>query len=209
VFGCGQWLASHKGCTVATVFAGEPEAADALTEWDERSGFSDAAQALLVRRREDQLALGVLDAKPVWLGFADHQYGQAVEVGSIAEELERLLARGSPSRLIFPLGLFHSDHLLTFYAAMLVWRRHPHVEVLAYEDALYRCIPGLLQQKLMSLAQSGICATPYCAPLNAHAAMLKQTAVQHYASQLNAFGPKGVDDLVRPERLWLLQETPA
>lgn len=209
VFGCGQWLATQPGCKVVTVFAGTPRGNPNLTDWDARCGFESAAQALVSRRREDELALDALQAEPIWLDFPDHQYGEVVNVHDIADELAQCVARELPTRLVFPLGLFHSDHLLASDAALLVWRQHAEIKAFAYEDALYRSMPGLLQQRLMSMAQSGIEATPVYWFQDLDTAAIKQVAVQQYASQLKAFGPNGVKDTLRPERFWQLQEIPA
>jgi LmbE family N-acetylglucosaminyl deacetylase len=71
VFGCGALLAGHPGARVVTVFAGLPRDAARSTEWDTRSGFADAREAVAQRRREDRRGLALLKAEPLWLDFAD------------------------------------------------------------------------------------------------------------------------------------------
>ena len=92
---------------------------------------------------------------------------------------------------------------------MAAWRRHPRPALL-YEDALYRGIPGLLQQRLAELLQQRLQLTP-AKEKPVEAAALKARAVQCYASQLRAFGPGGHDDTARPERRWRfeIQDTQA
>lgn len=209
VFGCGDWLADHPGAVAATVFAGVPPAAGTCTrtctEWDARCGFTSAAEALAERRAEDARALHIVGARPVWLDFLDSQYGRSPPVGDVARALGALIDELRIGRLVFPLGLFHSDHLLTHQACLQAWQaRQDTLQALAYEDGLYRNAPGALQRRLAGLLAEGIAATPVKrAPPRDPAR--KAQAVQAYRSQLRAFGPGGYDDTARPERLWRLQ----
>jgi LmbE family N-acetylglucosaminyl deacetylase len=116
VFGCGALLAAHPGSRVVTVFAGLPRERGQRTEWDERSGFADAEQAVTQRRREDRRALALLKAHGLWLDFADAQYGASPGVDEVAAVLRELLRPLAPATLLYPLGLFHSDHLLVHAA---------------------------------------------------------------------------------------------
>lgn len=202
VFGCGALLADTPGSTVITVLAGAP-AQPLRTDWDRRCGFADARQAIAARRAEDAAALRRLRARPLWLDFLDSQYGDVAQPAAIVAALARHLAALAPQRVLIPLGLFHSDHRLVHAAAWQLHRPRGPGELLAYEDAIYRALPGLLQQRLAELAAGGISATP--APLQAHDAdRLKPDAVAAYASQLRALGPERCADLARPERYWSL-----
>ena len=216
VFGCGRWLAAHPGSTVLTVFAGAPDAAHALTDWDARSGFASGAEAVRLRREEDRRALEMLGATPCWLDFADSQYGRSPSVDALAEALGRELRARRPAVVLYPLGLFHSDHLLVHDACRMALQAAGGVDSAAYEDALYRGMRGMLQQRLAALVAEGVAATPV--ELDAlpaagsgrpsdpvHAARLKADAVAAYASQLRAFGAGGHADLERPERGWRLE----
>ena len=215
VFGCGCWLAMHPGSTVLTGFAGAPRDAARRTEWDARCGFESAAQALTVRREEDRRALGILRSSPRWLAFADSQYGETPTAATLADALGEVLRAQRPTRVLYPLGLFHSDHRLVHEACRLALGTCAGVEALAYEDALYRGMRGVLQQRLAELAREGWVATPVeldaFAPASpacvdpAGAAALKARAISAYASQLRAFGPGGTRDLERPERGWRLE----
>ena len=214
VFGCGRWLAMHPGSSVLTVFAGAPRDAARCTEWDAQCGFESAEQALAVRREEDRRALGMLRAIPRWLPFVDSQYGETPPLAALADALAEVLRGQRPTRVLYPLGLFHSDHRLVHEACRLALVACEGIEALAYEDALYRGMRGLLQQRLAELAREGWIATPVelDAPAStsaasvgpARAAVLKGRAVRAYASQLRAFGPGGTRDLERPERAWRL-----
>jgi LmbE family N-acetylglucosaminyl deacetylase len=209
VFSCGQLLASHAGSTVISVFAGIPGNSSQLTEWDARCGFCNAREAVLTRRLEDERALSVLHARPVWLEFVDSQYGQTPSVRQVGSALRRLLLGLAPTEIVFPLGLFHSDHLLAHEATVEALRGVQGVTAAVYEDALYRGMKGILQQRLATLARADVAATP-CATLSAprsdsaDGAPEKLRAVHAYMSQLRAFGSKGVKDLWQPERFWRL-----
>jgi len=223
VFSCGRWLAGHPGSTVLTVFAGAPGAESALTDWDARCGFASGTEAVRLRREEDRRALELLQASPCWLEFTDSQYGPSPSVDAVADALRRELDARRPAVVLYPLGLFHSDHRLVHEACRAALGGTAGIEAAAYEDALYRGMRGMLQQRLAALAAAGIAATPVeldalptsspRAPIDAAgaaqdaagAARLKAGAVDAYASQLRAFGAGGHADLERPERGWRLE----
>ncbi|WP_244817230.1 PIG-L deacetylase family protein [Caballeronia sp. Lep1P3] len=215
VFGCGASLAGNAGTLVCTVFTGCP-AADVATDWDAHCGFANARQAMSARIEEDRRALGVLGATPLYLDFLDSQYVPHAPDASkptpekIARALLDAIDEHRPDALMIPLGLFHSDHALVHEAACEAWLRHPELSCIGYEESLYRCMRGLLQERLKDLSARGIDATPLNARPPAHADAerrdaLKRRAVNAYESQLKAFGPDGYDDVFLPERFWTLQ----
>jgi LmbE family N-acetylglucosaminyl deacetylase len=202
VFGAGELIAAHPGAVVITAFAGVPPE-DALTGWDRDCGFSGSRQAIFARRREDADALELLGAEPRWLPFCDAQYGASPEQSALRASLAREVERHEPDLVAFPLGLFHSDHQLVSRAALelldskRIW--------LAYEDALYRRIPGAVEERLAELTRSGLKAGEMA--LSAKSPALKQRAVRCYASQLRGIatpGRPGHEDLAAPERYWRL-----
>jgi LmbE family N-acetylglucosaminyl deacetylase len=210
VFSCGHLLGASSGHQVITVCAGLPQDTAQRTDWDARCGFVNAEQAVLRRRDEDRLALRLLGAEPVWLPFTDSQYGQVVTEQDVCAALMPWLAqarrRQPDEEVLFPLGLFHSDHLLTHEASLrAVAALQPTPRLLAYEDAIYRDKPGLLQARLSVLASEGFRATPFL--LNTHVIdpSRKAVAVSAYRSQLEALGPLVMDRLAQAERIWLLE----
>jgi LmbE family N-acetylglucosaminyl deacetylase len=204
VLSCGQLLASHPGSTVITVFAGTPQDGQQATDWDGRCGFRNAAEAMQARRREDETALALLGARPHWLGFCDSQYGITPRLDDLSDALQAALLDLLPDVVLYPLGLFHSDHLLVHDAATAALAALTGALAFAYEDVPYRGRRSELQQRLAALASGGICATP--ARLHADGSdALKARAVQAYASQLHAFGAHGLDDAAMPERCWRLE----
>jgi LmbE family N-acetylglucosaminyl deacetylase len=60
---------------VVTVFAYDPAHSGPAQTWDAACGFTSAEEAAQVRREEDARACEVLGAEPVWLPFADVEYG--------------------------------------------------------------------------------------------------------------------------------------
>lgn len=211
VFSCGAALAAHPGSTVVTVFAGLPVNATVRTDWDARCGFDDAALATQARRSEDTAALALLAAEPRWLGFVDGQYGEGSDEAAVAAALRHAVLALDDRVIAYPLGLFHADHRLVHRAARAALDGLD-LDAFAYEDAIYRAMPGLLDARLAELAAAGVAAEP--ANLGAGTALgtpaedrhadAKARAVRCYASQLPALGADGMADAARPERCWRL-----
>lgn len=201
VLSCGEWIAAHAGCTVVTVFAGRPVDGQRSTEWDRRCGFANAADAVASRRHEDRVALSLLGATPLWLGFADRQYDEPADDATVVAALVEVLRVRPQEPVLLPLGLFHSDHHQTHRAARVALRRVPRDEAYLYEDALYRRQPGLLHERLAALRDAGVLLTP--APQRIPPAPdRKEQAVRAYASQQRALDAGGLSDTSLPERCW-------
>jgi LmbE family N-acetylglucosaminyl deacetylase len=160
VFSCGELLASHPHSVMVTVFAGIPSGASPLPPWDAACGFSSVSEAMATRRVEDRAALALLHTEPCWLDFTDSQYRFSHDTSEIADAVHDVIAVFRPDALVIPFGLFHSDHALVHDAALQLLRNDTAREWYAYEDALYRTLPGLLQRRLCDLASHGISATP-------------------------------------------------
>ena len=205
VFACGDLLASHPGSTVVTVFAGIPDEATMLTEWDATCGYLNARQAVLSRRREDETALHMLAARPVWLSFCDAQYARCCRILDVSRRLRGVLKDTTCDTVLFPLGLFHSDHELAHRAALLLMHDARPLRWLCYEDTFYRCIPGLVQQRVAQLTEAYEVAAPVLNASGLTAA--KRRAIHCYRSQLRGLssaGRPGHLDAFKPERYWPL-----
>jgi LmbE family N-acetylglucosaminyl deacetylase len=206
VLGCGAWIAAHGGARVLTLFAGAPpgEAGARATEWDAACGFDSAAQAIAARRAEDRAALALLGAEPEWLEWCDDQYRVPAPADALTADLRRALERHDPQTVLVPLGLFHRDHERAHDAALPLLAEQGGRAWYAYEDALYRALPGLVQRRLAALARSRVTATP---ERPAAAAGAKRRALACYASQLRGLatpGRPGHADALATERLWRL-----
>lgn len=206
VLSCGQLLAGNPGAVVITVFAGRPPPSYGLTEWDRSAGFSPGEDTVGLRRREDEAALAVLRAVPVWLDFSDSQYPVVHDTDVLADALEEHLLSLRARRVMVPLGLFHDDHRQASDAGLRVARRRPELSWWAYEDALYRTIPGLVQERLGALNEAQL--RPTLDDVGADGFLTdKERAVERYPSQLRALatpGRLGHADAFAPERYWRL-----
>ncbi len=208
VFSCALMLAGHPESVVCTVLAGTPEA-PLRRRWDLDSGFADSSAALRARLREDDEALRLLAASPLRLPFLDGQYGDPPPVSRIAAALADELKRHPGLPLLIPMGLWHSDHVVISDACCEMLGLLERAECLIYEDALYRTIPGAIQQRRNQLASRGFDLTPFASgdlePLRrAGAEAIKRRSVCAYRSQLRALGDPYPDDLAEPERYWQL-----
>ncbi|WP_427312649.1 PIG-L deacetylase family protein [Cupriavidus sp. H39] len=213
VFSCGGLIAAARAARVVTVFAGVPPADLPAPDWDQAAGFASAEQAVLSRRREDNHALTMLGAHAVWLEFWDSQYGRRYTPQQLADALHTVLLTQTEGVVVAPLGLFHSDHALVHDACRLLmlatpaygpaWSPPP-VQWLYYEDAIYRRMPGLLQQRLAQCRDSGLRATPLNLPVTQYLTQ-KSYALNAYQSQLQLFSEDKLCDLCAPERYWMLQ----
>ncbi|HET9662899.1 MAG TPA: PIG-L family deacetylase [Burkholderiales bacterium] len=204
-FACGDLLAAHPGSTVVTVFAGIPEGFSDLTEWDAVCGFVSARDAVLARRREDETALSVLGAQPRWLPFRDAQYGEAARSIDITRALRGIVKEVRCDTVLFPLGLFHSDHELTHSASLALLHERLPLRWICYEDTFYRCIPGLVQRRIERLSRGHHLAGPVANSKGLTSA--KRQAVYCYASQLRGLssaGKPGHLDALTVERYWPL-----
>jgi LmbE family N-acetylglucosaminyl deacetylase len=207
VFACGETIATCPGAVVATVFAGRPGTRVPQTEWDRLSGFKSHDDVMGARREEDRTALERLGAIPVWMNFLDAQYGDNYAVETIAEAMTEVVQRMRPRCVLFPLGLFHSDHALTHRAALTMVVTHNDVKWQVYEDALYRCIPGLVQRRVAELRNEGYALSRINRGATFDALAPKRSAVECYVSQIRALatdGRPGHVDAYAPERFWAL-----
>jgi LmbE family N-acetylglucosaminyl deacetylase len=210
VFSCGAWIASHSDAVVCTEFAGYPNG-HVTTNWDRQCGFTDARHAMRERIAEDDRALNTLGVASERLDFLDAQYvpyGEPPTADAIERALCTIIRSRRPTTLAIPLGLYHSDHVLVHGACRNGWLSAPRLECIAYEDALYRRMDGLVHQRLADLLAHGIALTP-AVNISSQArderhTLRKREAVHAYKSQLNAFGPHGYDDVLSDERYWRL-----
>lgn len=206
VFACGSLLQTYSGSTVVTVCAGGPPPDGTLTEWDRSSGFQPGDDVMKLRRDEDAHALSSLGASALWLPFYDDQYQCPVSRSDLARALSVVVETVAPHCLFVPFGLFHSDHRLTSDACLLLREEHRGLAWYFYEDALYRCIPEILSERLAHLRIRGIQARRVnLGPLSVDR---KWAAVHSYASQLLALttpGRPGYEDVFLPERYWMIQ----
>ncbi len=207
VFGCATLLATWPDTAVCTVFAAAPEH-DLQTHIDRQLGFAGAWQALHERTLEDDHALARFDAIPIRLPFRDREYLDPPSVDTLASALEDAIYSSTANTLVMPLGLFDPDHALVFDACCEILPRLGHLAWFGYEEAFYRQLPGLVQARLVDLAERGIVATPAVPDTHhsldpARQRLIKHDAVCAYTSRLHGSEAHSAD-LLAPERYWRL-----
>jgi LmbE family N-acetylglucosaminyl deacetylase len=208
VFSCGMLLASRPGSIVCTVFCGEPDPPQ-YTPWDRSAGHRDSSDALRARVAEDEHALAVLRARGVRLPFLDSQYGATPTVETLGRALTHAWREAGLPRLVVPLGLYHSDHILVGDACRALVLAQRLSDAIVYEDALYRTIRGVTGRRYEALARQGFTFAPLDAQANASlrapgSANAKWRAAHAYRSQLRALSDAHPYDLVEPERYRLI-----
>lgn len=215
VFSCGMLLASHPGSVVCTVFCGAP-APPQRTAWDASAGHHDSSGALRARIGEDEQALALVQAHPVRLSFLDSQYGSTPTLDELTRALAHAWRRGGSNRLVAPLGLYHSDHVLVGEACRSLIRQQRMRDAILYEDALYRTIRGAARQQYDKLRREGYAFSALdthprapLQPLRTRGSEnAKWRAVHAYRSQLRALADAHPSDLVEPERYVVIDRTP-
>jgi LmbE family N-acetylglucosaminyl deacetylase len=218
--GAAHLLTSYPGSTVITVLGGRPPSyPDEVTPWDAAGGFATGDDVVAARQDEDRTAVASMGATPVWLDFPDHQYLTAEQRPTperVAPVLRQALTDLEPSAVFLPMGLANPDHVLTHDAGLLA--RAAMIEDgvalqwMAYEDAGYKHLPGLLAWRISKLFRSGLWPTPAVVPVEPDMAA-KRTAIGHYTSQV---APLERDHLLSerldanvPEPYWRLDLPPA
>ena len=213
--GAGHLLLAHPGSTVVTVFGGPPARyPDPPSEWDALGGFRSGDDVVALRREEDAAALAVLDARPHWLEFVDHQYLTPEERSApaeIATAIAAVVDEVQPTAVVTPMGIANPDHVATHDAALLVAATRTDLAWFAYEDAGYQHIPGMLAWRVSKLFQSDFWPTPMIVPtVQDHTR--KRAAIECYRSQLaplyadHALAER-IDGSV-PEQFWMLAPPP-
>jgi LmbE family N-acetylglucosaminyl deacetylase len=202
ILSAGQVMASRSEMTVTTVFSGVPQDCTMLTTYDANCGFASAVEAIAARRAEDRAALQILDADPVWLDFADHQYGEPADDADIADQLAAVAAFASPTLLIGPLGLAHPDHHTTrrAYQALVATTG---IEAWIYEDLPSRVLwPEEVPVALDWWREMG--HKPELGFVGSGSLERKEAALSCYRSQLWALNGLSEHACLVPERLWRL-----
>jgi LmbE family N-acetylglucosaminyl deacetylase len=215
VLGAAHLLSTYAGSAVVTVFGGWPPAyPPEPTPWDAAGGFLAGDDVVAARRREDDAALALLDATPVRLDFADHQYLSPAERPSpeqVAPALEQALLGLAPTAVFLPMGLANPDHVVTHEAGLRVRDTHQELAWFCYEDHGYKHLPGLLAWRVAKLLRSGPWPTPAVVPVHPDMAV-KRRAIACYRSQV---APLEADHVLAerldanvPEQFWRLAPPP-
>jgi LmbE family N-acetylglucosaminyl deacetylase len=192
VLGCADLVAAHPGAAVITVTAGRPAPIPA-TEWGQRQA-------------EDEAALRMLGARPVWLGFLERQYGEPPSRRGVVDALDEVIRNTGATLVVSPLGLSNDDHVLTAAASFEVARRRPGMRWLVYEDAIYRMTDGTTLEALARHRDAGFLLEEAVRDFPP-AGNKKRAAIDCYPTQLKALGDRWLDAL-QPERYWSVVARP-
>ena len=205
VFACGEWIASSASPLVVTIFAGFPPAGAPLTPWDRECGFGEGDDVIALRRHEDRAALDSLGAAAIQLDFRDDQYGEPRTPRVIAGALAEIVVPEARSAVQGPLGLFQSDQRRSSDASLALFDRFATRAWHVYEDAIYRCIPGAVDERTRVLAERRFVFERRSPAMARDAAARKRHAVGCYLSQLRALCTRNAHgDVLAPERHWAL-----
>jgi LmbE family N-acetylglucosaminyl deacetylase len=103
------------------------------------------------------------------------------------------------------MGLSHHDHQLTHQACLPLLRQHlsPR-QWLVYEEALYRQMPGTVDERLQSYRTAGLRPHSVDLPVSGDLGR-KCAAVSCYPTQLRAFSQQGHDAVFEPEKFWSVE----
>ena len=213
--GAAHLLFAHPGSVVVTVFGGPPdEYPDPPSEWDALGGFQAGDDVVALRRDEDDAAMKVLDARPVWLDFVDYQYLQPEQRPTneqVASEIARVVDEEQPTAVFLPMGIANPDHVSTHEGGVLVAAERDDVAWFCYEDSGYKHIPGMLAWRVSKLFRSDLWPTPMIVPTVVDHER-KRAAVECYVSQLAPLNrDHALDSRIGgsvPEQYWRLAPPP-
>lgn len=161
-FSCSALLERGQSAEILTVFDGEPEPPRA-GEWDLKTGFTDSARSMAVRREENRAAFGDTPHILAGLGLLDLQYSghdrPASDRRRIEDAIGEWIGRTRRGMIAAPAGagrrrgrlrtrledrfgeyggpLQHPDHLLVRDAALAVAGRSSTIDLLLYEELPY------------------------------------------------------------------------
>jgi LmbE family N-acetylglucosaminyl deacetylase len=220
LLGAAHLLATYPGSTVITVLGGRPPSYPVeVTDWDACGGFMAGDDVVAARRQEDAAATAFLEAAPVWLDFADHQYLAKEErprATDVAPALASAIAAARPTAVFLPMGLANPDHVLTHDAGLRVRSELGDGEAapawFCYEDHGYKHIPGILAWRVATLFKAGLWPTPAVVPVEPDMDR-KRAAIAFYKSQI---APLERDHVLSerlaanvPEQYWRIAPPPA
>ncbi len=157
---------------------------------------------MTVRQQEDRDALAALAAYPVHLPFLAGGYEAAPALGDVAELLAQHLDALAPRSVLFPLGIFHSDHIATHDATIRLVRDRPQIRWCVYEELPYRYEhPKLADRQKRVLLDEDFGLRDITLPRDP-SKVAKLRIIRCYRSQLKALGWNRVITALREERYW-------
>ncbi len=205
VLSCSQLLSAHPGSTVITVFAGRPP--DGRRSWWDKKCFSPGQDPMTIRQQEDLEALKALAASPIQLPFCNAAYGTSYSIEEIAAVLAQYLDALNPESVLFPLGIFHPDHIATHKVAVRLIADRPHIRWIIYEELPYRLhFREFREAQRRELHHEGFQLSNLTLPSNP-SKRAKLRSIRRYRSQLRGLGWNKILQALGHERYWKLSAT--
>jgi LmbE family N-acetylglucosaminyl deacetylase len=224
VMSCGQLLSANPGALIVTAFSAGPRPVIPVPDWDRGCGFVDGDDVMARRREEDDSAAAELRATTAQLGLWDLQYRfgpygfSGDDRGDLAEGISAFesIVRREHHRVWFvPVGLRHTDHILTSEIALMTaqqvggqWALYSE---LPYRLELYARLEGLslswTAQREQEVLTQWSSIRPEVAQVLAPSGLEqnKSRAIDHYKSQLRLLNGELVDQSrTAAERCWRL-----
>ncbi|MGH9080030.1 MAG: PIG-L deacetylase family protein [Acidimicrobiales bacterium] len=187
ILGTSHLLMRHPSSTVITVFGGRPARyPEQPGPWDSAGGFVSGDDVVAARQEEDRRAMEVVEARPVWLDFVEHQYLEPADrpaAEDIVPALASAVTAAGATAVFLPMGLANPDHGTAHDAGLLARELLSGLAWFCYEDAGYSQLPGLLAWRVSKLFRSGLWPTPALVPQVTDAER-KRRAIWCYASQI-------------------------
>lgn len=202
VLSCARVLAAHPGSVVLTVLAGGRVDWSDVTEWDRLSGFRAGEDVVAARRIEDEKALARLGAFPRWLEWPQGTYAAGpLDRSAVVDDIAAAIEDVDPAMVALPLGVYHSDHLLTHDLGREASRRAPTRKWLVYADQPYALDKPEEAASRLDDVRGDVRLTPTRLP--SASPLRKWRALARYRSQRRSLGRQ----LIRrcawaPEQYW-------
>jgi LmbE family N-acetylglucosaminyl deacetylase len=170
-----------------TVFGGNPASELPAGGWDGVGGFRTEGEASAARRREDEVACGIVGAEPVWLPFSEADYREGMDEAGIVEALVSELG-GADAILAPGFPLMNPDHALV---ARLVVANQPPGQLGLYAEQPYRYWVRATQPKLTLPASLPVAKGWTRRRARPVFLRKKRCAIRAYASQVRRLGLVG------------------
>ena len=226
---CSALIERGPAADVLTIFDGEPDPPRA-GGWDRKTGFTDSASSMTVRRREDRAAFAGTPHRLAGLGLLDLQYAGHDRASSDGERIEiavrEWVEANRGGTVAAPIGagrrrgrlrtwledrfgehgatLQHPDRVLVRDIAVQTAAGSPAVDLLLYEEVPYGTNAGTKPEVAASAASAGRFFVPIEVEIDRES---KARRISAYRSQMDHLfiGGNRLDEaaaLPKVERYW-------
>jgi LmbE family N-acetylglucosaminyl deacetylase len=213
---CALLLAANPGSCITTVFASGPASVRPLPPWDDAARyFTDGADVMKVRRREDVAGAALVGASTVHLPYWDRQYRselygyhgpQGDDLAQvIAQDILRRVAEPARCSWVIPVGLGHPDHRMVAEVGLRLAEAGLAGRIYAYEELPYAAENGAeLADRKACLRQRGFALERSDTVDIGTDRRLKSAVISCHASQRRSLRRRARAASRTPERIWVL-----